>query len=773
MIGAGAAPAGGASDAESSLSLASSPPPSPSGHGAGAGLRGARASRPDELELGEEQYCESEPREHRRGLLEHLRLGKYRARGYWREQLHKRLPITLWGPAYRWSYVRADVVSGLTIGVLLVPQALSYSVLAGLAPQYGLYACLAAPLVYMATGTSVQLQVGPFALISLLTVSTVSKVVDPVREPGRYLEAVLATSVLCGCVLLAMGALRLGALVHFLSQPVISGLTTAGALLISASQLGYLLGFPIPRGSFWSTLVFAAGHLGQTNAAALAIGLGSYAALYGYRRFRATAFARRWRLASQPVALYVMLLATLLSHALALSARQGLKVLGELPRGIPAPHVPGGFSLALELMPAVLVISVVGYALSIATAKTFADKCQYDVDANQELLALGLANVAAGFFNGFPAFASLSRSGLAYESGAKTPLHNPVAVLLVVLVLTCLTEYLRALPYACLTAIIVDSLHSLFLQLAEPSRLWRADRRDLGVWLATFLAALTWDVDNGLYVGVGASIALLLWSSSFPSWASLGRFPKLPAVFKDLRRFPEAQPVPRVLVLRFDAALHFANADNVRRIVRKAVAERRRDDGERRLPPLRAVVIDAAAITDCDSTAAAVLVKVQRDLDKQGLELVVCCVRVRVRQAIHSSAAQVPEFGSVHAAVAYAEHAATGAADRADGAWAATVHADARARSATLAAGHEGQQHHPNKLNSGAATADGAQAATAPAASGTPSSAGSAQEALTWTAPHARSPVLHRRSFGGGAQVADAEPGAETDADAPSLSFRV
>lgn len=586
-------------------------------------------------------------------------------------------PFVEWLPKYDFKEnLKGDVIAGVTVGIILIPQGISYGLLADLPAQYGLYACLVAPVVYGLLGTCVQLQIGPFAIISLLIASTVGDIVDPDEDQNRYIEAVLTCSLLVGIFLSLLSFLQLGSLVNFLAMPVISGLTTGGAFLIVTSQMSHFFGITIPRGNFFPEWVHIFEQLKNTNVAAFLIGIISYIVLTAFREFKTTDLARRMYIRNLPIALIVMVVSTVITWGFDLHDKYGVKVLGEVESGIPAPHFPTAFDIAGELIVPVVVISIVGYAMSIATSKTFAAKNNYEVSSNQELFALGIANFLGGIFNGHPAFSSLSRTAIVHELGAKTPFHNVVSSCVIIFVLYVMTAYLENLPYSCLSAIIFDSLKGLLMQVKEVRELWRSDKRDLSIWLVTFFAVLLAGITYGLAVGVGYSIIVLLYTVSHPHYAVMGRFPKMPNLFKDLRRFGEAVPVPGVVVFRFDSALHFANREDLRVHLMGAVEERivaesdrfedmveegRFPDNEAQEEYLRrtkvhSVVLDASSITDCDTSGLKTLAKIQRELDKMGVELIMCHCRGHFRDILKRSGICVQEYVTMNHAVYYAEN---------------------------------------------------------------------------------------------------------------------
>mmetsp|Transcript_11880 Transcript_11880/g.22013 ORF Transcript_11880/g.22013 Transcript_11880/m.22013 type:complete len:722 (+) Transcript_11880:277-2442(+) len=567
----------------------------------------------------------------------------------------RKLPFLEWAPKYSVrNNLRQDMLAGLTVGIILIPQGISYGLLAGLPPQYGLYTCLVPPVIYSLLGTCIQLQIGPFALISLLISNTVSEVVDPDDEPERYVQAVLTLSVMVGILLFVMSVLRLGFVVNFLASPVTSGLTCGGAMLIVTSQLGSFVGLSLPRGTFFNTWALAFQQIASINVPAIIIGLCSLAILMLFRVIKESPFGIRYNLKLQPVQLYVMILGTVVSYALDLHARFGLRVLGDIPSGLPQPGVPGAFDLVGQLVTPTIVIVAVGYSMSMATSKTFASKGGYEVSSNQELLALGIANMCGSFFGGHPAFVSLSRTAIVFECGAKSSVHNFFSAGVVILVLLFLTEYLFHLPYTCLAAIIFDSLRSLLLQIFQPRILWKQDRRDMVMWLLTFTAVIVFGITVGLVCGVVFSVVIVIYAVANPNFASVGRFEKLPWLFKDISRFPDAQQVPSVLIFRYDSVLNFVNANHFRVSIQRAVATRK-TECKTEEDELHTVVLDASSITDCDTTAMSALKKVYATLNREGIELILCNCRGHFRSIIRKSEISFQEYVALQDAVVYAE----------------------------------------------------------------------------------------------------------------------
>ena len=506
--------------------------------------------------------------------------------------LLRRIPILSWLPKYTFQEFRADMIAGLTVGVVVVPQGIAYAMLAELPPVYGLYAALVPLPVYAMLGSSRHISIGPFALVSILVSETVNAVLDPSfkhegameapalqidRREERYIEAVMLLSLMIGIVHLAMALLNLDVVVTaFLSEPVLSGFTTASALLICTSQLKHLLGMVIPRGTFLHTLLYAAEHWREVQLLALAFGLGGVLLL----ELSKVANKRYCPSVNLPEQLLLLVVAALLAATLPEEMVGGigspLRLVGVVPAGLPTPKAPPLFDLELliDLIQPALWCGLFAYILAVSIVKSMALKFEYSIDSNQELLAFGVANTIGSFFLAYPAAGSLSRSALIASICGRecTPMHGCWTFLLVLIVLVCLTPAFRTLPYAVLASIVFMSVRSL-LDFGSCRRLFRLNPADGVLWFVAFLATLGFGVQLGIAISVACSLFTLILSSMRPPYAMLGRLPGT-HVFVDLRRHPEARRVPGVVLFGYSAALHFANKDHFRESLHKLIARR-------------------------------------------------------------------------------------------------------------------------------------------------------------------------------------------------------
>ena len=518
-------------------------------------------------------------------------------------------------PSYGGSNVRADAAAGLTVAVMLVPQAMAYAMLAGLPPVVGLYAATLPLFAYALFGTSRQLAVGPVAMVSLMVASGVGALATPGSAEYIALAALLALMV--GVLQVAMGTLRLGFVVNFLSRPVISGFTAAAAVIIALSQLKHLLGVAIPRGLPHETLAAAIDLLPQTNGPTLLIGLLAIGMLLGLRKVAPRA----------PGALIVVVLTTLLTRWLDLRA-VGVSVVGDVPAGLPALHVPElTTQMLLDLAPSALAISLVGFVGAISVARVFATKHNYRIDANSELIGLGIANLASGFVGGYAVTGGFARSAVNDQAGARTPMAAMVTGAAMLIALAWLTGLFADLPTATLAAIIMVAVTRL-VDPAEVAHLWRVKRADLAMMAVTFFATLGVGVQEGIATGVGLSMLWFVTARTRPNYAVLGRLPGT-TVYRNVKNYPEATTHEGVLALRFDAAIYYGNVSFLLETLQREEAAM--------ASPLREVVLDASGVNDLDSSAARALQQLTRDYRDRNVTLRFAAVKRPVMEVMHKT----------------------------------------------------------------------------------------------------------------------------------------
>jgi len=528
----------------------------------------------------------------------------------------KYLPLLGTLRSYGREDARADLQAGLTTAVMLIPQAMGYAMLAGLAPIYGLYAAVLPLIAYGVFGTSRQLAVGPVAMVSLLVAAGVGAIAQGGTE--RYVALAVLLALMVGVIQLVMGIGRLGFLVNFLSHPVISGFTSAAALIIGLSQLKHLLGFDIPRSSFiHETLARALVGIQQTHFVTLGIGIASIAILVVLKKV-----SPRF-----PRALAVVVLGSLAVWGFDLQEK-GVKIVGEVPDGLPPLALPTlDWAAMKQLFPIALAISLVGFMESIAVAKKYARQEKYEVDANQELVGLGLANLFGAMTRAYPVTGGFSRTAVNAQAGAKSGVASIVTAVVVGITLLMLTGWFYYLPKAVLAAIIMTAVFGL-IDVAEVRHLFQVSRSELTMLLITFLATLTLGVEEGIGVGVAGSIGLLVFRTTRPHVAVLGRLPGKTA-YRNVARFDEATPVPGVLAVRLDAQLYFGNVNFLKETLDQFEQERE--------TPLKAVIIDASGMNRIDASGESAFREIHGGYEERGVELHFANIKGPVRDLLRRS----------------------------------------------------------------------------------------------------------------------------------------
>ncbi|MCU0347279.1 MAG: solute carrier family 26 protein [Saprospiraceae bacterium] len=493
------------------------------------------------------------------------------------------IPAFDWLNNYKKEWLSGDLSAGLTVGVMLIPQGMAYAMLAGLEPIHGLYAVTVPLVLYAIFGTSRQLAVGPVAMVALLTASGIGAL-QP-ATPEAYLLLALTLAFMVGVVQFLMGVFRLGFLVNFLSHPVISGFTSAAAIIIGLSQLKHLLGIKIPNSEHAHEIVIAAAEqIGETNLLALGIGIAAIFIIKLSKKIHK----------ALPGALVAVVLGILAVTLFGLEA-QGIKIVGKVPSGLPGLSMPS-FDMGAwqSLLSAALTISLVGFMESFAVAKAIQSKHKdYQVDANQELIGLGLANFGAAFFQGMPVTGGFSRTAVNDQAGAKTGLASIISAVLIVLTLLFLTPLFHNLPNAVLAAVILVAVAGL-IDVKEAKHLWHNDRSDFWMLAATFLITLSLGIETGIGAGVVLSLGMVIYRSTRPHVAVLGRV-QGSNFYRNIQRFENLEQRPDVLVVRFDGPLYFSNISYFKEKMGELVS--------RKGKALRLVVLNADSISHLDSSA--------------------------------------------------------------------------------------------------------------------------------------------------------------------------
>jgi SulP family sulfate permease len=534
--------------------------------------------------------------------------------------LRSLLPILRWAPNYQRVDLRSDLAAGVTVGAMLVPQAMAYALLAGLPPEVGLYASTIPVIVYALFGTSRQLAVGPVAIVSLLTASALGALVE--EGTAGYLSAAALLALVVGLVHLVLGIGRLGYLVNFLSHAVLVGFTSAAAIIIGFSQAKHLLGVSVPRTeSFFESVREVLAVAGEANGYTVALTAASLAVLFGVKRWAPLV----------PGALVVVVVSVLAVEALDLQGR-GVAVVGDIPDSLPVFGLPDlGGSLVGNLLPTAFVITLVGFMESVAVAKVYARRYRYEVDANRELIGLGAANMASGLFGGYPVTGGFSRTAVNDTAGARTPLASLVTASIVLATIAFFTPLLSSLPRAALGAIIVMAVIGL-IDVAEMRHIATVKRSDLISLGVAFVATLVLGIEIGIGVAVVASMLVVFARMSMPHTAVLGRVEGTTS-YRNIDRFPEAVTVAGARIIRIDAALTFVNAANIKKLLVGQTEELAATSTATGGEPLD-LVLDASAVNDLDATGAEMIHEVLAELEERGVTLHLAAVRGPVRDVL-------------------------------------------------------------------------------------------------------------------------------------------
>ncbi len=432
--------------------------------------------------------------------------------------LSRYLPRLGWLLNYSPQDLPGDLMAAVIVAIMLVPQSMAYSLLAGLPPQVGLYASILPLILYPLLGSTRTLAVGPVAMVSLLVATGVEKLAD--RGTPEYLALALTLAMLVGIIQLGMGLTRLGFLVNFLSHSVISGFTQAAALVIAITQLKDFMGITIPQtDKFYKLLFYLIQHLSETNFVTLCIGLGSIGILIYFNSFLEVQL-KRWKISeamtmvtTKIAPLVVIFLGTLLVYGMRLNQNAAVKIVGTIPPGLPPITLPSfDATLWQALLPVALTISFVGFMESIAIAKSLASFRNENVDGNQELVALGVANLGAAITGGYPVTGGLSRSVVNFAAGANTGLASIIAALLVAFTVLFCTPLFYFLPQASLAAIIIVAVWKL-IDIAAIKDIWNYNKADAASLLVTFLAVLGVGIERGIVVGTVTATFLYVWGT--------------------------------------------------------------------------------------------------------------------------------------------------------------------------------------------------------------------------------------------------------------------
>jgi SulP family sulfate permease len=525
------------------------------------------------------------------------------------------IPILEWLPKYGQKALKGDLAAGLTVGVMLIPQGMAYSMLAGLPPIYGLYASIIPLILYAIFGTSRQLAVGPVAMVALLIAAGVSTLAETGTESYVHLAIVLA--LLVGLIQLLMGIFRLGFLVNFLSHPVVSGFTSAAALIIGFSQLKHLLGIDIARSNYVHEILQTAfQNAAEVNVYTLGIGLTAIAIILLIKKVKFKI----------PGPLVAVVFGVLVVYLLGLQT-EGVKIVGDVPKGLPSFSLPSfSWEQLSRLFPIALTISFISFMESIAVAKAIQSKHKnYEVIPNQELIALGVANIGGSFFQAFPTTGGFSRTAVNDQTGAKTGMASIISAGLIILTLLFLTPLFYFLPKAILASVIMVAVFGL-IDIKEAIRLWKNYRPDFWMLAVTFVGTLALGIEEGVLIGVVLSLAMMIYETARPHYAILGKIPDKPH-YKNISRFDNLEVRKDVLIIRFDARLYYANIEYFLNELKRSITQK----GER----LKLFILDAGSLNGIDSSGVHALEEIDEFCKSKDVIFNIVSLKGPVRDILH------------------------------------------------------------------------------------------------------------------------------------------
>ena len=515
------------------------------------------------------------------------------------------------------AYLAGDFSAGITVGIMLIPQGMAYSLIAGLPPIYGLYAALIPNLIYVFTGSSRKLAVGPVALDSLIVASSLAAM--KLANINDYISMAIFLALFVGVIQLVMGFMRLGFLSNFLSRPVVGGFTSAAALVIGISQLKHFFGLEITTSNTLKTLQAIFNQISETNLYDLSIGIAAIIVILGLKKLHK----------KLPAAMVVVILSIIGIYFFMVNETD-VHIVGQIPKGLPGFVLPQvDTNLIIKAFPTAMALAFIAFAEAMTIAKAVEDKSnEYHTDANQELRALGTSNIVGSLFQSFPTNAGLSRTAVNVDEGAKTGIASLISVVVVGLTLLFLTPFFFYLPKSVLGAIILVAVYGL-IDLKYPKQLWSQGKDEFYLFVVTFLTTLLIGISQGIIFGVLFSLLLLVNRTSRPHIAILGKIKGM-EYFKNLKRFPEdVQVDDEILMIRFDAQLFFANVPYFKKALLKEVDKK----GE----TLKYVILNAEPINYIDNTAVNQLKKIVAKLKEQDITFKIAGAIGPTRDILHKS----------------------------------------------------------------------------------------------------------------------------------------
>jgi len=529
--------------------------------------------------------------------------------------LYRIFPFLEWLKGYQKSFLRGDLIAGITVAVVLIPQAMAYAMLAGMPPVYGLYAAAVTPLIGVLWGSLRQLATGPIAIMSLLVLTTLT----PMAEAGspQFVELSFLLAFMVGVIYFIVGIFRLGIGMAFISHSVVKGFTAAAALIIISTQLPHLLGLTVERHEYvFHQLFEIVTSLPSLHIQTSMVGLAALGIIYGIKKVRP----------NLPAALVALIFTTVAVFLFRLD-QSGIAIVGKTASGLPIPHVPMfDFDTISALLGPAVVIALVSFAETYSVGKAISSETKQKVDVDQEFIGQGMANIIGSFFQCYPVSGSFSRTAINLSSGAKTGVSSVVSSLSVIVTLLFLTPLLTYIPRATLAALVISAVLLLF-HPKEVFRLWKLNRHDGIVAITVFVLALLTKPDYALLIGVMMSLMLFLWKTMHPRIVRVSKDPE----FKMFINADELNKpsCPQLLQLRSDNAIYFANAEYTMDHILKRLDEHK--------TPIKFLLLDFHAVGFIDASGMFELRALHEELNTRCVRLALMGVNSPVKKVFVSS----------------------------------------------------------------------------------------------------------------------------------------